>query len=173
MGKTCKGITDAMSQYWWGDEDNQRRMHWFAWWKICIPKERGGMDFRDVHSFNLAMLAKQFQRLIENFGSLCARVLRARYYPNGDILNTVFPSDVSPVWRGIEQGLKLLKKGLIWRVGNGKSIQIQRDQWIPRVDGLKTAQFIRRSRLRWVNQLINQETKDWDRDLTGRNFLPL
>ena len=79
--KICKGITDAMSQYWWGDEEDQQRMHWFAWWKMCIPKERGGMGFRDIHSFNLAMLAKQCWRLIENFGSLCAQVLRAKYYP--------------------------------------------------------------------------------------------
>ena len=63
------------------------RMHWFAWWKMCVPKEQGGMGFRDVHSFNLAMLAKQCWRLIENNASLCAKVLRARYYPNGDILN--------------------------------------------------------------------------------------
>jgi hypothetical protein len=54
---------------------------------MCIPKERGGMGFRDVHSFNLAMLAKQCWILIENYDSLCARVLRARYYPRGDILN--------------------------------------------------------------------------------------
>ena len=47
--KICKEVTDAMSQYWWGDEENQRRMHWFAWWKMCVPKERGGMGFRDIH----------------------------------------------------------------------------------------------------------------------------
>ena len=29
--KNCKGITDEMSHFWWGDDDNQRRMHWMAW----------------------------------------------------------------------------------------------------------------------------------------------
>ena len=37
--QTCKGITDVMSHYWWGDGDAQRRMHWFAWWKMCVPKK--------------------------------------------------------------------------------------------------------------------------------------
>jgi hypothetical protein len=23
----CKGITNAMSQFWWGDDANRRRMH--------------------------------------------------------------------------------------------------------------------------------------------------
>ena len=56
--KICKGITDAMSQYWWGDEDDQHRMHWFVWWKMCVPKEQGGMGFRDVHSFNFGDVGK-------------------------------------------------------------------------------------------------------------------
>ena len=37
--KICKGITDAMSHYWWGDEEDRRKMHWFAWWK-CVCRRR-------------------------------------------------------------------------------------------------------------------------------------
>lgn len=81
----CKGMTDAISQFWWGDNDEQKRMHWMAWWRLCIPKNRGGMGFRDLHSFNLAMLAKQVWRLLAEPESLCARVLRARYFPDGNL----------------------------------------------------------------------------------------
>lgn len=42
----CKGITDTISQFWWGDDNENRKMHWQAWWKLCIPKQRGGMGFR-------------------------------------------------------------------------------------------------------------------------------
>jgi hypothetical protein len=73
--KICKGIIAAMSKFWWGDGANQRKMHWLAWWKMCVPKSQGGMGFRDIHCFNLALLAKQVWRLIEEPDSLCAKVL--------------------------------------------------------------------------------------------------
>jgi len=73
--KICIGISDAISQFWWGDEDDHRRIHWKAWWKLCIPKKRGGMGFRDLESFNLALLAKQVWRLLAEPDSLCARIL--------------------------------------------------------------------------------------------------
>ena len=84
--KLCKEMTDAMSGFWWGDTDEKNRMHWMAWWRMCIPKKNGGMGFRDLHSFNLAMLSKQVWRLLSNPESLCATVLKAKYYPNSSIL---------------------------------------------------------------------------------------
>jgi hypothetical protein len=58
----------------------------------------GGMGFRDFHSFNLAMLAKQSWRLINEPDSLCARVLRAKYYPDGDILKAGPKAGSSFTW---------------------------------------------------------------------------
>ena len=46
------------------------------------------MGFCDIHCFNLALLAKQAWRLLDNSDSLCATILRAKYYPDGDLLNS-------------------------------------------------------------------------------------
>lgn len=35
-------------------------------------------------------------------------------------------------WQAIEYGLELLKKGIIWRIGDGAKVRIWRDPWIPR-----------------------------------------
>jgi len=70
--------------------------------------------------FNQALLEWQALRLVAIPDSLCARLLKARYYPNGDLLDTAFPSAVSPTWKAIMFGLELLNKGAIWRVGNGR-----------------------------------------------------
>jgi hypothetical protein len=48
--------------------------------------------------------------LIQYPESLCARLLKAKYYPNGEIVDTVFPGDGSPTWKVLEFGLELVKK---------------------------------------------------------------
>jgi len=85
------------------------------------------LGFRDIRLFNQALLARQAWRLIEFPDSLCSRLLKAKYFPNGDLLDTAFPNQVSPTWRSIMHGLERLKKGAIWRVGRGTEIEIWRD----------------------------------------------
>ena len=120
-----------VSYYWWGDGDNQRRMHWFVWWKLCVPKKEGGTRFQDIHCFNLAVLAKQAWRLIDNLDSLCARVLKAKHYPDCDILNATLKKRASFTWQSIVAGIQTFKRGCIWRVGTGSHINIWQDPWVP------------------------------------------
>jgi hypothetical protein len=68
---------------------------------------------------------------------MCARLLKAKYYPNGEFIDIVFLSDASPTWRAIKHGVALLKRGIIWRIGSGTKVQIWRDSRIPRPPFLK------------------------------------
>lgn len=69
-------------------------------------KEKGGPGFRDLYSFNMAMLARQGWRLIQHPESLCAKVLRARYFPEGDLLNTTIKPGISYSCKSIKHHLK-------------------------------------------------------------------
>jgi hypothetical protein len=59
------------------------------------------------------MLAKQIWRLISESNSLCARVLRSKYYPDGKILEAKLKKDSSFTWQSIIVGLQTFKKGAI------------------------------------------------------------
>ena len=54
----CNDINSIMARYWWGQTSNEKKIHWINWKRLCDPKKTGGMGFRDIHAFNLAMLAK-------------------------------------------------------------------------------------------------------------------
>jgi len=75
----CDEISSMISRFWWAQQDKKNKMHWLSWELLCCRKEKGGLGYRDLHLFNLAMLARQGWRLLLNPDSLCAQVLRARY----------------------------------------------------------------------------------------------
>ena len=140
-----------------GEDDNNKRTHWIAWERFTRCKSRGGLGFRDFQVFNQALLAKQAWRLIEYPESLCAKLMKAKYFPNGDLLDTAFPSQ-SPTWKAIMHGLDLLKIGVIWRVADGTKIKIWRHRWVPRMWSLQPIGRKRPCRLKWVSQLIHDDS---------------
>jgi hypothetical protein len=73
-------------------------MHWIQWDVLKQPKYVGGMGFRDLYAFNIAMLAKQGCWLIHKPESLCGQILRARYFPNGDIFKAGAVRGMSYTW---------------------------------------------------------------------------
>ena len=126
----CDDIGRMVCRFWWAQQENENKMHWISWERLCSRKKKGGVGYRDLHLFNLAMLARQGWRLIVELDSLCAQVLRAKYYPNGDLLGVKEKSGISYSWRSLIRGLKALNNGLIWRVGDGTNINIWTDPWI-------------------------------------------
>jgi hypothetical protein len=169
----CKKVMDAIMKFWWGDDENSNKMHWFAWWKLCYLKSEGGVGFRDFHLFNLAMLAKQTWRLITEPESLCAQVLRAKYYPHGDILKAGPKAGSSFTWQSIFVGVATFKSGYVWRVGNGEKINIWQDPWIPSSPNRKI--ITPRGALVYtkVSDLIDSVTQQWDEEVLRSLLSPV
>lgn len=76
-----------MNTFWWGSGGSGRGIRWLAWDRLCTAKNGGGLGFRELDKFNLAMLAKQGWRLLNNENQLVTSIMKARYFPKTDFLN--------------------------------------------------------------------------------------
>jgi hypothetical protein len=124
-------MRQVVADYWWGREDCKRKVHWRSWEWLSTPKSLGGLGFRDFSLFNQAMLGKQSWRLLTEPDSLCARVLKGRYFPHCDFWDAPKPRSSSYTWRSILFGQELVKAGIRWGIANGQKVNIMTYPWIP------------------------------------------
>ena len=54
----CDDLTSMIRNFWWGQKQDERKMSWLSWEKLCVPKSCSGMGFKLLKPFNLALLAK-------------------------------------------------------------------------------------------------------------------
>ncbi|XP_042973065.1 uncharacterized mitochondrial protein AtMg00310-like [Carya illinoinensis] len=128
-------ITNSLNQlirkFWWGYNEDTSKIQWVRWNQLSYSKEAGGLGFRDFRSFNLALLAKQGWRILQNPSSLADMVLKQKYFSKTGFLDATLGARPSFAWRGVCAGLEILREGLVWRVGSGHNINIWKDWWIP------------------------------------------
>ena len=91
-----------MNSFWWGRKGpGNGGIIWMKWERMCKPKTHGGIRFKRLHVFNVAMLGKQGWRLLTNPNILVARLFKVRYYPNTSFAEARLGSNPRYVWRSI------------------------------------------------------------------------
>ncbi|CAA7049273.1 unnamed protein product [Microthlaspi erraticum] len=63
----CEEINSVLAKFWWNTNEERKGMHWFKWKPLCFPKKEGGIGFRDIESFNLALLGKTSMEIVAEF----------------------------------------------------------------------------------------------------------
>lgn len=116
-----------------GEEENSSK----KWDFLCWPKSAGGLNFRDLKGFNQALIAKQIWRILSKSKSRVAEVLNSIYFLDTSILEAQLGSRPSFLWKSLLCWRDLLRLGLRIRIGNGESIRVSHDPWIPRCDTFK------------------------------------
>lgn len=126
----CDNINSLLVKYWWGQSKEERKINWINWGKLCTHKKKGGMRFRDPHTFNLAMLAKQVWRLIHNTQSLFYQVYKVRYFPYCSFMSAELGNNPSFVWRSLLQAKDIIQAGSRWQIGDGATIGVSAHKWL-------------------------------------------
>ncbi|XP_035546735.1 uncharacterized protein LOC118348703 [Juglans regia] len=164
-------LNQILRRFWWGFNEDSSKIQWVKWEQLSGRKDNGGLGFRDLKCFNIALLSKQGWRILQNPTSLVAQILKQKYFKQGSLLDAKLGTGPSFAWRGIHTGLSLLKKGISWRVGNGKQINIWHDRWIPSLPGQQIV--TPRDDDCWcdkVSDIIDPQLKIWQESLLDELF---
>lgn len=105
-------------------------MAWVSWDRMATPKCVGGLGFKELESFNDALLAKLGWRILNNPEALLSRVLKGKYFWESSFMESTTKQAASHGWIGIMAGKEVFKKGLGFLVGNGESINVWSDAWL-------------------------------------------
>jgi hypothetical protein len=112
--------------------------------------------------FNKALLAKQCWRLIQNPDSLIAQIISAKYYPHSSFLESKLGRRPSFIWRSFMGAKELLSHGIHLRIGDGRSIKIWGDNWLPNIGSLSVPLESNPFSDALVSNLINSSILGWN-----------
>ena len=133
----------------------------------------GGMGFRDLKAFNLALLAKQGWRILKNPSSLVHRVYKAKYFAKDSFLHAQLGRRPSYAWQSIMAAKEVIVKGYRWNIGNGQRVNIWDDQWIPRPESFKVVSPRQpQHEAVLVSDLIDVDRRSWNIAKVRSTFLP-
>ncbi len=164
----CDDLQRMVARFWWGQQGSERKLHWVKWESLCWAKKEGGLGFRNLHRFNIALLAKQGWRLLDSPQTLFSRVFKAKYFPSTSFLHAKPGHKPSYLWSSILSAQNLLRSNSKWSIGNGHSIGVWTDYWLPRTPICRPgAEHIEK-----VYQLIDPDTHSWNRQLIQEKFEP-
>ena len=134
-----------------------------------VPKENGGR----ARLFNLVLLAKQGWQIYQNPDSLLHRVLKAKYFKSTSFLEAQLGNSTSYTWRSLMEPKSIVERGIRWSIGNGRSINVWRDRWLPTPKSFKVISSKSQGLMvERVEHLLGRDRRAWDINQVRNTFLP-
>ncbi|VVA15284.1 PREDICTED: reverse mRNAase [Prunus dulcis] len=135
-----------------------------------IPRDKtnqgsdGGLGFRDLNTFNLALLGKQAWRLIHEPNSYWAKLIKARYFPNCDFINAVAGHRPSWGWIILLEGREVIKENIRHQVFNGHNTKIWQDRWLlpPHQGYVVPLNTVPLNASQLVSEILDGQTRTWN-----------
>lgn len=80
-------IERMLNSFWWSSgADNNKGIKWLLWENMSRPLCNGGLGFRNLYGFNIALLGKHCWKFIQQPQALVSRVFKARYFDDSHLL---------------------------------------------------------------------------------------
>lgn len=122
-----------LKNFWWNSrKDENKKIKWLSWDAMSFPKCKGGLNFRNMHGFNIFLLEKHCWKFMSQPQALVSRVFKARYFSDSRLLRASKGTGSSFIWIGLHYAKEKLLKDYTWILGDGKDIVEDEDPWVRR-----------------------------------------
>ncbi|KAM2552223.1 hypothetical protein TB2_016639 [Malus domestica] len=133
---------------------------------LGLPKDMGGLGFRNFSDFNNALLVKQCWRLLFDSTSLWARVVKACYFLNCSFWDAAKGGRASWAWTSLLVAREVIRNRSHWQIMGERDVRVWVDRWLPSLpfghpEALGDVAVSPNLR---VTSLIFHESLDWDID---------
>ncbi|OVA03860.1 Reverse transcriptase zinc-binding domain [Macleaya cordata] len=157
--------------FWWNHNENENKITFLAWSKICTPKDLGGLGFRDPETVNEALLAKLAWRFLIYPHSFWVQLLSARYLQRHNFWTVKKIANCSSIWTGILAGRDIIAPFVCWFIGNGLLVRIWEDPWVSSLPGFRVDGFEHNKyEISAVSELICPSSNSWHLDMLQTYF---
>ncbi|XP_060960817.1 uncharacterized protein LOC133031349 [Cannabis sativa] len=133
----CHEMDQAVRKFWWmGSESKDRFLALCDWNSLCLPLDRGGLNFKKFGDVNLALVAKLGWKLAKEEDSLWCKVFKAKYWGNREqaFWNSDLPRNASFGAKGIMATRDLIRNEACWILADGGKVDLWASPWIPWLD---------------------------------------
>ena len=169
----CDKLDATTRRFWWSPKKEKGRyLAWKSWDYLCNSKAFGGLGFRKAKRCNEAFIAKLAWMIASKRDSPCMRALRCKYKVKDSWLSDEPRIHATQTWRAMERMKPLIKEGACFLVGNGLSIDVWKEPWVPWLP-----QFIPKPKNQStaivpmkVADLIDQSSKCWSESKLNELF---
>ncbi|XP_074336387.1 uncharacterized protein LOC141673535 [Apium graveolens] len=139
---------------------------------MSYTKSKGGLGFRNLHGFNIALLGKHIWNFMRNPDSLVAKVFKERYFSDKHVLKANKGQGSSLIWTGLWQAKEELSSGFRRVLGNVESIAATTDPWLRNKTDFQVEQVqMYEGRDEKVASLFMPGEKKWNTTLVRHNFV--
>ncbi|KAJ9548105.1 hypothetical protein OSB04_020648 [Centaurea solstitialis] len=135
--KVTNVLESTRLRFFWGMKENERKIAWVAWKKVCADFGSGGLGIGSLKAQNIALLAKWWWRFFNTAeGSLWKSVIQAFHGPMGGLVGSTNSGKFAGLWKNIIKIQTDLLKATIpirgWfqcNIGSNSCFHFWKDVW--------------------------------------------
>ncbi|GJR73274.1 RNA-directed DNA polymerase, eukaryota, reverse transcriptase zinc-binding domain protein [Tanacetum coccineum] len=159
-------INKILKGFLWCQGELTRGKAKVSWKNVCKPKDQGGLGIKDLGVWNEVLMTKHLWNVAVKNDTLWVKWIYKERLKGKSVWEVNCDSNCTMGWKSILSLRDKIRKHIIWKIGNGKSINVWQDNWCsvsPLSDFIGTRDIYdaRLSLNCTVNDIINNGEWKW------------